>query len=73
MNERRTVGSKTVPEGLVRLVGVLAGCDVRTSRKFLEGGAIKGYALRERLADAMKRAEKMSETPGAVPGASGTA
>lgn len=46
-----------VTEQQVRLVAAFAGADVRTVRKFLEGGEVRGAALRERLEKAVKQAD----------------
>lgn len=46
-----------VTEQRVRLVAAFAGADARTVRKFLEGGIVRGAALRERLERAVKQAD----------------
>lgn len=48
---------QAVTEQQVRLVAAFAGADVRTVRKFLEGGIVRGAALRERLERAVKQAD----------------
>lgn len=50
-----------VTEQQVRLVAAFAGADVRTVRKFLEGGEVRGAALRERLEKAVKQAAAVTK------------
>lgn len=45
-------------EANARLVAGFAGADVRTARRYLNGEPVKGEALKERLAEAVKRAKR---------------
>lgn len=44
----------TIPETKVRLVAALAQAHPRTARRYLEGLPVRGHALRERLARAVR-------------------
>jgi hypothetical protein len=49
-----------ITDAFVRLVAALAQADVRTARRFLEGGDVRGSALVERLTAAKKRAAEIN-------------
>lgn len=54
-----------ITDAFVRLVAALAQADVRTARRYLEGGAVRGAALVERLATAKTKATAI--TAGGTP------
>jgi len=47
-------------EANARAVAGLSQCDVRTARRYLEGKAVKGAALRERLVLAANKVRAMN-------------
>ena len=55
--KKRLATPAPVTEQRVRLVAAFAGADARTVRKYLEGGEVRGAALRERLEKAVKQAD----------------
>jgi hypothetical protein len=53
---RATTERLPVTDANARLLAGYAGCDVRTAKKFLEGGYIRTASVRERLEAAEQRA-----------------
>jgi hypothetical protein len=51
--------TKTQTQRVMVIAGI-AGADVRTVRKFLEGKPVKGAVLRERLEAAVRSADKIA-------------
>jgi hypothetical protein len=64
---KKTDAAPVVPltEQEIRLVAAYAGADVRTVRRWLDSGEVRGAILTERLMSARKRVE--AERDGAAP------
>lgn len=53
----------------VMVIAAFAGCDLRTAKKYLEGGAIRGEVLRARLEEAARKVDSLAAAPIASAGA----